>query len=419
MPQATIMTFIDGELDFQRYYEMHYANPYSLRDEMEWMDEYNHLLNQAITRQSADEIPAGLLLSGGLDSRQLLAYLCTLSKSSQLYSFTWGIPGCDDARFADEMAAKTCVRHIFYELKPDWLLSKAEDAVRLTDGMGNLVNLHALAALDQETQHVKVLYKGFLGDAMMGFALRPQFWANYDEATSIQAHMQVHHDQGVMMYTLDELNELLSESLQRDLGTAVVDEYRAGMAEADTPVLADQRVFFDFRQRVPRMTIKGVEVLRSKAIVRLPFADNDLVDFSLRLPPGFRYGRRLQRNAFIRDFPKLAQIPTTDTGLPMMSCARDVYLRGLQVIRWHLNARGLGRLIGQERRPYKDYKLWFRTVLRDWVEETLLDNRLLERGYFNPQTIRRIVTEHMAGEDHAVRIGALLSLELWHRQYMD
>jgi asparagine synthase (glutamine-hydrolysing) len=80
---------------------------------------------------------------------------------------------------------------------------------------------------------------------------------------------------------------------------------------------------------------------------------------------------------------------------------------------------GLGRLTAREGRPYKDYSRWFRTILRPWVEDTLLDHRTLERGYFRPDFIRRLVAEHAGGADHAVRIGALLTLELWHRQFAD
>jgi len=221
------------------------------------------------------------------------------------------------------------------------------------------------------------------------------------------------------MYPLQEYEDLFSDEFLRELGTSVMDDYQAGMFDAGTESLADQRVYFDFRQRVPRMTLRGVEVVRSKMDVRLPFADNDLVEFSLQLPPGLRYERRLQRNTFIRKFPKLAQIPSADTGLPMMMCAREVYLRGLQLTRWHLRARGLGRLAGPDKRPYKDYNLWFGTVLRNWVEETLLNTKSLNRGYFRPEFIRKIVSEHMTGTNHAVRIGALLSLELWHQIYLD
>ncbi|OUC07385.1 hypothetical protein RY27_15250, partial [Litorilinea aerophila] len=49
----------------------------------------------------------------------------------------------------------------------------------------------------------------------------------------------------------------------------------------------------------------------------------------------------------------------------------------------------------------------------------LLDERTLSRGYFQPETIRRLVSEQMAGARHAVKLGALISLELWHRQFLE
>jgi asparagine synthase (glutamine-hydrolysing) len=419
MPQASILSFADQALSIRRYHEIRYANPYELRSELEYIEEYQHLLQQAVRRQSMDDIPAGLLLSGGLDSRIILAYLKERARKGSFFTFTWGIPGCDDARFADELARIAGVPHRFYELKPDWLLHTAEDAVRFTDGMGNLVNLHAFATLDQEAHQAKILYKGFLGDAMMGFALRPQFWANYDEPSRLRAHMQVHTDQGVVSYTPAEHKLLFTPEFQNEIGNTIMEDYKNGMDEADTPLLSDQRNFFDFRQRVPRMTIKGVEVVRARTMVRLPFADNDLVDFSLRIPPGLRYERRLQRNAFSRAFPALAQVPVTDTGLPMMACAREILIRSKQLLRWHLNKKGLGKWMGPERRPYKDYNLWFRTQLRPWVEQTLLVPRTLERGYFEPDFVRRLVSDHMAGTNYSGRLGALLALELWHRMYLD
>jgi len=54
-----------------------------------------------------------------------------------------------------------------------------------------------------------------------------------------------------------------------------------------------------------------------------------------------RYERRLHKNALVNEFPKLAQVPLADTGLPMKSCLRDVLLRGREVIRWNLESRGL------------------------------------------------------------------------------
>ena len=205
----------------------------------------------------------------------------------------------------------------------------------------------------------------------------------------------------------------------RAVGSGVVDDYRAAMLASGVSDLSDQRIYIDLTQRVPRMTIHGVQVLRDRMAIRLPFSDNDLLDFSLRIPSGLRLGRQVIVQAFIEAYPKLAQIPFTPSGLPMVSCARDLAIRTRQLAQWHLGRAGLGRLAGPRSRPAKDYATWFRTVLRGQVEGLLLDPVSLDRGYFQPAYIRNLVQEHMAGANHAVRLGSLLTLELWHRQFVN
>jgi asparagine synthase (glutamine-hydrolysing) len=419
LPQASLLTFAGGNLKIKRYWEINYPQDYPLRSEQDYMDEFSFLMRRAVARQAPGDLPAGILLSGGLDSRMLLAYLTNEKEKPPIHSFTWGIPGCDDARYARELAKRAGSPHHFFELKPDWLLEKAEQAVCITDGMGNLVNLHAFAALDAEAELANVIYKGFLGDAMFGFGLRHQFWSHYDEPTRVKAHYQVHTDQGVITFNQQEQNDYFTDGFKNQIGNSIFDAYIAGMDDSRSEILANQRLYFDYRQRVPRMTIKGVEVVRTRAMVRLPFCDNDLVEFSIKVPPGLLYERRLIKDAFIREFPKLAQIPVTDTGLPLMLCMRDITRRANQVIWWHLQSTRWKDRVGPMKRPYKDYNNWFRTTLRNWVEQTLLNPHALQRGYLKPECIRKIFSEHMSGENHTVKLGALLSLELWHKLFID
>ncbi len=419
VPQASVLEYQDGKIHSEPYFVFKYPDPYPLRDEAEYTEEFLALLEQAVARQSQHHQPLGILLSGGLDSRFLLPYLIKHTNQNPLQAFTWGSRDCDDYRFAHEIARLTGVDHHFFELKPDWLLSQAKEAVRITDGMGNVVNMHALANLQEETKYSQVIYKGFLGDAMMGFAIRPQFWATYDDATLPYVHLKVHTDQGVISYDEAEREQLFTGAFKKVVGSAVLDEYIAGMKDSGAALLADQRNYFDYFQRVPRMTLKGVEVVRSKAMARLPFCDNDLVDFALRVPPGYRFERHLMRNAFSQTFPRMAQVPVTPSGLPMINCARDIRIRSERLVRWHLHNRGILKGPYTERKPYARYHEWFRTILREWVESTLLSDTALERGYLNPDSLRNVVSEHMKGANHAVRLGALLTLELWHQQFLD
>ena len=63
---------------------------------------------------------------------------------------------------------------------------------------------------------------------------------------------------------------------------------------------------------------------------------------------------------------------------------------------------------------------WFNGPLRGFVRGVLLDDRALERGYFRPQVLRRVVEDHLEGRvDHGRSLWTLLALEIWHRLFVD
>jgi asparagine synthase (glutamine-hydrolysing) len=107
LPQASILTFrqsrVDGrEVNIRPYWTLKYADTYPLCNETDLVEELNYLIRQAVTRQASGGMQLGILLSGGLDSRILLGELAKIFPSDNLFTFTWGIPGCDDCRAAKE-----------------------------------------------------------------------------------------------------------------------------------------------------------------------------------------------------------------------------------------------------------------------------------------------------------------------------
>jgi len=417
LPQASVLTFRDGEMSIRPYWQLRYPERYKPQPEEAYVEQLEHHLRQAVRRQRPGDQPAGMLLSGGVDSRLILSLLS--EEGGPVHTFTFGVPRCDDAIVAAEVARACGTTHHFHELKPDWLAGLGETAVRATDGLGNIVNLHAMANVEAQSRHASVLFKGFLGDALLGWALRRQMWGDYADADRYEVHRSAHRFHGVLNYEPPEEAKLVTETFAARVGDGVYRAYRDGMDRSGSHQIGNQRLYFDLTQRVPRMTLNGVEVVRTHAVVRLPFADNDLLDFVLTVPPGFLFERYLSKAVLIARFPRLAGIPVTGTGRPLQSNARDIAVQAKSLLSWHMKRYGLGWLAPAERRPYKDYDGWFRTVLRPWVEGILLDRRTLERGYFRPDYVRGLVEAHMHGANHGVRLGALLTLELWHRQFLD
>jgi len=63
---------------------------------------------------------------------------------------------------------------------------------------------------------------------------------------------------------------------------------------------------------------------------------------------------------------------------------------------------------------------WFAGPLRPLVEELLLGEQSLSRGYFNPKFIQNVVEDHLSARvDRGRSLWTLLALEIWHRLYVD
>ena len=63
---------------------------------------------------------------------------------------------------------------------------------------------------------------------------------------------------------------------------------------------------------------------------------------------------------------------------------------------------------------------WFRGELRELAHDVLLSPQALQRGYFQPKIVAKLLTEHCTGqEDHAEDLWDLLVLELWHQTFID
>jgi asparagine synthase (glutamine-hydrolysing) len=63
---------------------------------------------------------------------------------------------------------------------------------------------------------------------------------------------------------------------------------------------------------------------------------------------------------------------------------------------------------------------WYRGPTMDYIREILLDPRSLERGYFQPSFVKRVLEEHLTGRvNHRLLIWSLLSFEWWNRLFMD
>src|SRR5262249_43395177 len=90
-------------------------------------------------------------------------------------------------------------------------------------------------------------------------------------------------------------------------------------------------------------------------------------------------------------------------------------------VRWRANRIGLNPFVARpDRRSFADYDDELRHGSRALVERTLLAPVALHRGYWRPDAVRRVVTEHLAGRaNHAAASGAMRTLEWFGRAVLE
>jgi asparagine synthase (glutamine-hydrolysing) len=415
LPPGSLLKCSAGEVRQQRYWRLEFCPNTGAHTTEEFTEGLLHYLRQAVERQLPGGLPAGVNLSGGLDSRVVFGLLNEQRLYHPLRTYTFGIPGCDDARYASEVARTRRIEHQFFELSPDYLIEQAETGVRMTDGMQSLVHMHALAHIATQAQHVKILYTGYMLDSIITPDSGPHWLAHYNDQESMEL---LHSDIKVGLRRC-RYEDFFTESFWHQAKCGLEQSFWQAAEESRSYLLSDWQNRMELLQRQRRFTQLGNELLHTRLICRTPFIDNDLVDYCLALPPGLRLERRVLREMLARFFPALAKIPWDKTGYPLMPCLRDVSIRLRHHAKWALINAHLWPNRPRPLRPYADYNRWLRHELRPWAEGILLDQRTLARGYFQPQAVRKLLDEQMAGANYAKELGMLLSIELWHRIFLD
>jgi asparagine synthase (glutamine-hydrolysing) len=161
------------------------------------------------------------------------------------------------------------------------------------------------------------------------------------------------------------------------------------IAQANSAEAVDAVLLTDTMTYLPNDLLVKVDIA-SMAVsleARSPFLDHHVIEFAGSLPENFK----------VRNFT---------TKYLLKNALREFLPKEILTRR----KMGFGVPLGR----------WFRSELKEFLAETLLRERSLERGYFKPEVVKRMVTRHISGEqDYAWQLWALVMLELWFQRFID
>jgi len=424
LPAACSVTLDDRGVRRSIYWEPRYTGELGDADLDDAVETGYGLFRQSMERRTRNGKRFLVPLSGGLDSRLILAV--ALELGCDVSAATFGSEKGHDYRVAVALCRELGVTdHTRVGIQKDWIPRYGEELVRMGGGgYGTLATTRICGFARVMGTDFDGLLNGIFGGHL-------SFGSPYFRQRDLD-------DRALADGKLDRIvNGLeghryeyyLAGCASRELNDAVRAHRQESIREeweltaASSPDPAFRKDQFYLRNRI-RRGMNCLDMNRYFYRSLLPFASFDLYRFYLSLGSELLLGHRLYKEIFKRKLPQLARIPWSNTGVDLYSRPSAAHMRKTSLKRkfiWYSRklTRGIFEWTDQDR--YMHYDRDFRRCLRlrSWVEGILLSDRFLDRGYFHREGMLQLLKKEQWGHELFYEIGKLVVFELWARRFLD
>lgn len=374
-------------------------------------------LMRSIQARSKQQEDLGISLSGGLDSRGILAGL--QDRARDLYSYTLGLSGCADQKLTEKMAQIAQTRHDFIEIKNTHLEnfeSMALQMIRLSDGMYHPHESTEMVALDYfKHAPFKILLRGHGGEMAKAALAYPVMVkpAVYKLNRGDQVLDYIFNITNLVLRDIDPAR-LFTPGLHRQMKDAAMQsliESCANVSEKLAP--ADVCLYYYINEHIRRQVVASLEIFRSQIEIRLPYVDEEFLKLLLQLPVSHRNAGEIHVALIKKCMPALIKIPNSNTGALLDASPMQLFLSDkLHSIMKRLSILGF--------RHYTEFQDWYRKAFKDAIQKILLDKITKQRGLFQTNGLETVLDAHLSGKNnYAHFLGTAVGIELWFREFVD
>jgi asparagine synthase (glutamine-hydrolysing) len=348
----------------------------------------------------------GMSLTGGLDTRTIMAWQKLPPGSLRCYTYGGTFRECRDVHVARQVAS-VCQQPFNVIPVGDEFLSHfphyAERSLYLTDGCIDVYRSPDLYVSERAREIAPVRMTGLYGDEILRYS---------------RAFKPVEPTPGLFR------PELLS--------------YVHKAKVTYSGLLLQHPLSFSAFRQAPWHHYPILALEQTQVTVRTPFLDNDFVRTVFRAPRSASANNDLRVRLIGDGNPALQRI-RTDRGFggrpgPILAAASRSFLeftfkveyaydygmpQWLARIDHVLSLLQLERLFLGRHKLFH-FRVWYRDALSEYVRQILLDSRTLSRPYIERKGLEAIVCGHLKGNrNYTTEIHKLLTLELLHRLFLD
>jgi len=433
---AHILVYHEGNIEIKRYWDINMEEDFS-SSSGDYEEKFSSLMDASVKRCLISDVPLGVYLSGGLDS-SVISGLVKKNYNHDLVVFSHGYDGeKDELKYARKVATYLGARHheVFIKEKHLELLPQIIYHMDMPIANSDIVGFYLLAELAH--QHVKVILTGEGSDELFGSYVHQEMLYYGHQLKKIIPRFVLHKvipgfikasplslvnkffnypgyslDNESRLKILDYFN---SNSLGSDyfsINSLFSPRHKAGLysnffkSKVDGPskakinlekILFDGKIkkifnrliYLEFKYWLPTYHLMKEDKIAMSFCLesRYPFLDHEIVEFMGRLPIKLKKKglkrkyllRKISRNLIPEEIRKRPKGPIL---VPINKCFDKTFDRMLA--------------------------------------EYLSRENVEERGYFNYDYVKYLIESRKKNPFLFDRqLFAMLTLEIWHKQFID
>jgi asparagine synthase (glutamine-hydrolysing) len=402
-----------------QYWDYRFREPDHPARKEEYVEELDRLFCQGVNRQLVSDVELGAYLSGGMDSGSITAV--TAQSFSNLKTFTCGFDlgsasgielAFDERAKAEAMSARFKTEH--YEM-----VLKSGDMERCLPKMAwhleeprvgqSYPNYYAAKLA---SKFVKVVLSGIGGDELFG----GYPWRYYRSAKSqnFEHYIDQYYLYWQRLVDNRQLKQMFEPVRSEVEGVWTRDIFRDVFATHDNVLDRPEDYINHSLYFEAKTFLHGLFVVEDKLSMahglesRVPFMDNDLVDFAMQCPVGLKLNNLTEVLRINENEPgnkKIQFFQKTNDGKQIL---RDMMSRYLPTEVTHGKKQGFSSPDAS----------WFKGESIEFVKRTLLNPNARIYDMLDRQVVKTLVDQHLRGDQNRrLLIWSLLSLENFLTQY--
>lgn len=417
---ATVLRFGAGRVTLEPYWKLEYRPDYS-RSKKQYSKALAGAFHDCIRDRMSGRGRVGVLLSGGMDSRMIMA---AARGAGHIETITVADFYNLEARVAEEVARKAGSNHHFLQRSPDYYLSRVDEAVRIGGGMYRFDHAHFPGFMEDLRGICDVLVHGFFLDAVFRASLLPRRKMSFGgrEFTlragllplpaGLSPEIFLEH----MKYCLwrTDPKQLFKPPLREEFEESL----KASIWMAMEGMPPDGLVHNRFEWFVVNHFYRYPSALLALSMrpfmdERPPFPDNRLLDLFSSMPPEYRADPMVWADAVKELDKEIAGIPLANTGLSPFA---PFPARAARAV-WLSRGKGAGgSLLSQDSWPNIQEMTRQNWKMRELILDTIGDPDCLDPSIFDTERIQEIAGLHFGGQgEYSRQLLLLVTFGRWHK----